>query len=605
MKISRFIQNNYHGLAAFIICFSIFLGLWSVWDDAPIVDEIPHIGSGYSYIEKGDYRLNPEHPPLPKDLAGIGAQIASWDDVTPFTTKNWLTDLNGQWDFGRFFIFNSGNDTDRIILYAKLPMFLFFLFSGILILKFASKLYGHQAAILALFLFALSPTVMAHSRFVTTDVPALFGLLLATYFFLRYLQAPTRKNLIWAGLAFGVAQLCKYSLFLLNPYFVLLGFVYGFVQTKKDLRSKITSGLFSLLHTVFIIVIGYLLVWLVYIPHTINYPADLQKEQTTKLLSTYGNRAIADPIVAISDKPILRAIGHYSTGMLMVVQRSLGGNDTYFLGEFTNQSWKKYFPIVYLIKEPLAFWILVALALIYSSMKCTMGYHRPKGSFIYWAWDESVTWIKNHFIEFAMWVWLAVYWYTSIRANLNIGVRHLMPVYGFTYVLLAGAIIRMMKDVKIKTFIYGNSIIIAILLGWYFIENMRVFPYYLTYFNQIAGGPQNGFKYAVDSNIDWGQDIKRLSFWMQDNHVDFIHLDYFGWSDQSHYLGNRFAWLQSTTYRSKKDFLRANPKGGYIAVSASFYMGLSLQPGKDYNWLPLDERVASVGNSIFVWHITP
>src|SRR3989344_6768553 len=213
-------------LAGVIISVAVILAITSVWDDSLIVDEIPHIGAGYSYVAKQDLRLNPEHPPLAKLLAGIPLLFLDLKQDS-FETKSWQNDVNGQWEFGRKMIYNSGNDADQIGHYAKLPMFLFFILAGILIFKWGKKLYGNSGALIALILFSFSPTVLAHSRFVTTDIPALFGIIFGTYFFINYLQKPSRQNFWLASVAFGIALLTKFSTFLLVPYFLILALIWG------------------------------------------------------------------------------------------------------------------------------------------------------------------------------------------------------------------------------------------------------------------------------------------------------------------------------------------------------------------------------------------
>lgn len=574
-------------LAKTMVVAALVLAITSVWNDSQIVDEIPHIGAGYSYIAKGDYRLNPEHPPLPKDLAGIALSFLSLNQST-FQTQYWIQDINGQWNFGRNFIYNSGNDAIKLIRVSKLPILLFFILCALLIYKWTAKLYGPGAALLAIFLFSFSPTIIAHSRFVTTDMPALFGTLLGIYFFVKFLENQGRKNFWLAVVTFGIAQLSKFSIFLLNPFFLVLALAYGVVHHGKN--ARLISKTF--ISTLLVIVLGYLLiVWPVYALHVRNYPPSLQKRDTIYHLGSYGNRLIADSVVWASDKPLLRPLAHYGLGVLMVTQRSVGGNTTYFLGEVKNTSWKKYFPIVYFIKEPLPFWILIFITVIYLGSHY-IGPHR---------WKYLIShWIKNYFSEFTMILWLAVYWYSSIKANLNIGVRHLIPMYGFVYILLSGQILKLYQSLntKIKTVFV---IFLATILGWYLFENLNIYPYYLTYFNQTVGGPSKGHLYVVDSNLDWGQDLKRLADWVNKNNIQKINLDYFGWADPSYYLKDKFIWITSSRYRNVQDFLIENPQGGYLAVSASFYMGSREKPETSYAWLDSYKPIVVIGNSIFVW----
>lgn len=594
-------------LAAIIIVSAVILAISSVWNDSPIVDEIPHIGAGYSYAVKGDYRLNPEHPPLAKVLAGLSLlSLRLNQDI--FNTSFWNQDINDQqWNFGRNLIFNSGNDAIKLVRTAKLPMLLFFILSAIIIFLWTKKLYGVKAALVGLFLFAFSPTVIAHSRFVTTDIPALFGVLFATYFFINFLKTASRKNFLLAVLAFGVAQLTKFSAFLLVPFFGILAVSWALTQKEKIINSVRYIFLVGA-----VIAGGYILVvWPVYALHTRNYPPELQKRDTAYHLVSYGNRTVADPVVWASGTPFIRPLAQYGLGLLMVTQRSVGGNTTYFLGEVKNVAWKKYFPIVYFIKEPLAFWAFALIVLITISAQVKS---------LRFKVQSLEYWIKNNFTEFAMLLWLAIYWYSSIKANLNIGVRHLLPTYGFVYILVAGRISELVKSLKPapsqaegfasglkvaskKLFFIIHFALFAI-LGWYLFENLRVYPYYLTYFNQVVGGPSGGYKYVVDSNVDWGQDLKRLTDWTGENNISKINLDYFGWADPYYYLKDKYIWMAAGKYKTAEEFLRVYPNGGYIAVSASFLMGTSKQPVDNYLWLNSYKPVAVIGNSIFVWHIT-
>lgn len=583
-----------------VIAFTSILAVSSAWNDVLIVDEVPHIGAGYSYVVKQDYRLNPEHPPLAKDLAGIPLSFLHLNQDA-FYSKPWVQDVNGQWEFGRQLMFNSGNNADLIKHVAKLPMLLFFILSAILIYRWAWRLYGETGALVALILFSFSPTVLAHSRFVTTDVPALFGVLYATYFFIRYLRRPTGKNMFIAEAVFGVALLTKFSTFLLVPYLGLLAVVWGWLHGAK-LKDRIRLAIGTGLNAVTVFIIGFVVVvWPVYYLNTYNYPADRQHRDTVQLLSTYGNRKYANAVVWMSDKPVLRAAGHYGLGLLMVTQRAIGGNTTYFLGEVSRFGWRYYFPVVYFLKEPLAWWALVIIAILAIIWQ-------SKGA--RFKLMNIGKWLHDHFEEFAMLLWLAVYWGASIKSTLNIGVRHLLPTYPFAILLVSGQAAWLAGHIKkeqIKKML-NISVVIAGLLGLYVFDSVRIWPFYLTYFNQVAGGPSGGHRFVVDSNLDWGQDLKRLADWVYKNNLPKIELDYFGWVDQAYYLKDRFIWLNSTRYKDAQDFVTNNRSDGWIAVSATFFegsAGLKESPKPiNYNWLKAYQPVTVIGNSIFVWHIT-
>lgn len=577
-----------------IIAVSVVLAIASAWNDSVIVDEVPHIGAGYSYLVKHDYRLNPEHPPLAKELAALPLLFLNLNQ-NAFQQKFWTTDVNGQWDFGRFLMFNSSNDADLIKHLVKLPMLIFFVLSAILIFKWSRKLYGDVGAYMALLLFSFSPTVIAHSRFVTTDMPALFGVLAASYFFLKYLNAPDRKNLIIASLVFGVALLLKFSTFLLVPYFLILAFFWGL---RKDFSFLVKT----IYRTILIFVIGFVVVvWPVYYYSSYNYPPQRQYADTVQNMLSFSNKKLANTVIWASDKPVIRAAGQYGLGLLMVGQRATGGNTTYFLGEVSNRGWHKYFPIVYFIKEPLPWWGLVVLAVLFLGWQTGKPSRQSFGRF--WGW------VNNHFTEFAMILWLVIYWTTSIRSNLNIGVRHLLPTFPFAIMLVSGQISRIINWARQA----GQKVLTAVILtvsfflSWQVLESLNVYPFYLTYFNQTVGGPSGGYRFVVDSNLDWGQDLLRLSRWVKQNDIQRIETDYFGWAGPVYYLGGSFVGLNVDKYAGREDFVARNQSDGWLAVSATFIqnsVGPKERPNaNNYLWLKREKPVTVIGNSIFVYRL--
>jgi hypothetical protein len=596
--------------AFIIITTAVVLSIASSWDESLIVDEIPHIGAGYSYLTKGDMRLNPEHPPLAKDLAAIPLLFLNLKQGA-FNTKFWQTDVNGQWEFGRNLIFNSGNDADQIRHFARLPILLFFVLSAVLIFKWARRLYGNAGAIIALILFSFSSTVIAHSRFVTTDMAALFGVFFSTYFFLKYLRNQTWKNLIIASVFFGIAMCLKFSTLLLIPFFLLTALIWGLL--KKQL--KIPAA------TILIFLIGFaVIVWPLYFLNTLNYPAERQKRDTQEILSrVYGESyekfsPTLNLVVWASDKPALKPLAQYALGSLRVLHQTASEpHNVYFLGDVLLYGSHFYFPVVYFLKEPLAWWGLVVISLLFLAWQ----FRNPVAGWVNRGWDFA----RNHFEEFAMILWLIVYWATSINSSLNIGVRHLLPIYPFAILLVSGQIARIIQNAKIKMQNdnakfkkfnprFSFSILIftfCILLGWYVVENLKTFPLYLTYFNQAAGGPSGGYRYVTDSNLDWGQDLIRFSDWVKKNNIPKIELDYFGWADQSYYLGSRFEWLWSKKYLNAEDFKAKNKSDGWLAVSVTYLQeseGPKEYPNHpNYLWLKSYQPVTIIGHSIFIYRI--
>ncbi|MFN7088816.1 MAG: ArnT family glycosyltransferase [Candidatus Paceibacteria bacterium] len=221
--------------ALFILSLMFFLMFFSAVGDSATMDELAHIPAGYSYLAFKDYRLNPEHPPLIKDLSAIPLQFLNLK--FPTDSPAWRDYINGQWDAGRIFLYESGNNADQIIFWARLPVMLLTIFFGWFFFKTIRGLYENKVGFLALFLFATSPTLIAHGRYVTTDVGAAFGFFFALMMFYKFLEKDNIKSLVIAGLSLGVVLLLKFSLFLLIPLFIIFGFFWIFLQHLEHIRA--------------------------------------------------------------------------------------------------------------------------------------------------------------------------------------------------------------------------------------------------------------------------------------------------------------------------------------------------------------------------------
>ena len=215
-------------ILALIIFASFLLTFNASLQESAIFDEVAHIPAGYANIKYLDYRLNPEHPPLVKALAALPLIFQKLN--FPLQGPAWQNDVNGQWQVGNEFLYQSDNNADKIINWARLGPIILSLILVISIYIWAKELIGGWWALLPAFLFAFSPTVLAHGHYVTTDIGAALGIFIATYYFIKLLFEPSRKHLIFAGLAFGIAQLMKFSAILLIPFFIFLLVVFVFLS---------------------------------------------------------------------------------------------------------------------------------------------------------------------------------------------------------------------------------------------------------------------------------------------------------------------------------------------------------------------------------------
>lgn len=554
-------------IAGLILLTMVVSSILTMRKDSAIVDEIAHIPAGYSYVEKQDMRLNPEHPPLAKVLTGL--PLAFLDLNQPFSDWSW----NGvnQWEQGWYFLYEAGNSADHILFWSRLPMLALTILVGLILFHWARKLYGAKTALFVLFLFAFSPNFLANGHWVTTDVAATLAFLLAIFFYDKFLKQSTRKNLIWAGLIFGTAQLLKYSAFLLIPMLAVLLIGRMIIKRKEINPWQFFKSQFWALIKIFLI--GFALVWLAYLIFYWKTPLGIEDKLINLSLPTVAQAPINAIFQKLAAIPVVSAFGHYLLGLFMVFAHTEGGHTAFLLGQFSRLGFKSYFPLAFLFKVPLPVIILILSSIVWLVIK------KFRGSEDAW----------NCFVFLAIPV---IYLAISIMGKLNIGIRHLLPTLPFFYLLIA----RFIQPV-----FYGNwswqRVVLVLFSIWYFLSSILVFPHYMSYFNELrlAFGLQK-YQILVDSSLDWGQDLKRLADYCQENNISEIKVDYFGGGVPSYYIPKAIDWHSKYGPVEK----------GWLAVSVTFYQMSKFygpQEGQpDYSYLDYVKPTAVIGDSILVYH---
>lgn len=585
--------------AIFLLLFAGALVLMSMAEDTVIVDELAHLSAGYSYVTRGDMRLNPEHPPLVKDLAGFAVLLWSKASHTPVVfpdqLPSWTKEADGQWRFGADFLYNFNvNTTEQILFAGRIPTVLTFLGFGGFLYWWSRRRWGVVTGVVAVSLYSLSPTFLAHARYVTTDVAAAAAFFFATIAFWRWLQHPTTRRLLVAGVVVGIAELVKFSLILLVPVFAIALIIWVALThwqepTRRLLRVTLTS--FGQYLVLLAIAFG-LVVMPVYVLHTRRYPVERQRIDAERTLAITEPNAAVDFVRWSVDKPVLRAVGHYVMGGLMVLNRSEYGSSTFFLDRVDNGGRWNYFPVVYFFKEPVPLHLLTAAVLTLTLVWIVVRVRRRQ---------LGATWARDHFLEILFFLVIASYWTVSMRSSLNIGVRHILPTLPFLFVLISRGLVLGLERLRSRPRwrIAGAAGVLGLLL-WQGVSVIRVHPSYLAYYNELAGGPEGGQHIAADSNLDWGQDLRRLAQFAKARGIQRIAVDYFGGGSVEHELPNI----------SERHRAEDGPVRGWIAISMTFLTFERGASGKDvvkppnrYAWLDPYEPVTTIGHSIAVYNI--
>jgi len=259
----------------------------------------------------------------------------------------------------------------------------------------------------------------------------------------------------------------------------------------------------------------------------------------------------------------------YFKGLALVVNHDYRGHLAYLNGQYSNFGWWYYFPEAFLIKTPLASLILIMIAL----MALALSLKNP----------------KSEKIRPGLWILLTssgLYFLWSLTSHINLGLRHIYPVYPGLFVLI-GIFLA-------SVFMHGHKIlkiIAVVFLGLYLATSIMAYPNYTAYFSEMAGGYKNGPKYLVDSNIDWGQDAKRLKQFMLENNIPFVCMSYFGQASLEYYQID-FRYLPT-----KDDPHEPESVNCVVAISITSY----LSEDGAYWWLKKYQPDESIGGSINVY----
>ena len=226
---------------------------------------------------------------------------------------------------------------------------------------------------------------------------------------------------------------------------------------------------------------------------------------------------ISHLIIFLNDHRLLPEA--YLEGLAILREASLQ-TPSYLRGEYSQAGFRSYFLWTFLLKTPLP-----AIAAIVAGIAL--------------AFYRRMSWARN--LAFLL-LPVAIGLFSLIPSHINIGHRHLLFVYPFLYVLAGGLANELSKKARTRWPIIAGAIaLLALSSSFVFYPLWRpqiIFPHYLAYFNELAGGPLNGWRSLADSNIDWGQDLPGLKAWLDRNNIREPVLPVLLWNGRSALLPN-------------------------------------------------------------------
>ena len=536
-------------------------------------DEIVHIPAGYYHLVAGKFQLNNEHPPLVKMWAALPLLFIQPNEATPSPGEVTGNFSEETWKYLDQFWPNNKDHFAAISFWTRTMMILITLGLGVLIFVYARGLFGARAAVLAVALYTLEPTVLGHGRLVHTDLPSAFVFLLFFSVLRYYLPARTLRRALLLGLVSGLALVVKFSMILLLPVLACLA-ITAFILAPRlqESRKKIAIHLALVVCAMlFVVNAAY------YFRSPPIEPADVRWVQT--MSAPAFNRWMTFFHLGSKVVPTYFLFGQYN-----VMLHNRDGHPTSLLGQYNTKGWWYYFPVAFAIKTSLPFLILSVAALAWALWAL-------------WKRDWRFLWLLVPF---------AIYAALSMSSRINIGVRHFLPAYPFLFIA-AGALLDRLLHVR-----YAHHLMVAVVVltfGWMSVEMLRAYPDYIPYMNQLASAHPHWW-YLSDSNVEWGDDARALAEYLRAR----------GETDVRGALSGGWGTLQLYGIRYHEIFPkpgRVTPETRYVAIGASFLNGSTIAvPSDEQGKLVSDaQRInylgeyrtrtpeATFGNSIYLYRV--
>ena len=416
-------------------------------------DEPAHIACGMEWIEHGKYQYEPQHPPLARVAMALGPYLMGVRAQNTPHQADYAIIVEG------VRILYSG-DYDKILSAARAGILPFFWVACAVVWFWGSRYFGRLEALTAVFLFTFLEPVLAHAGLATTDM-ALTAFLGAAFLTAAvWLEEPTLGRAALFGLCAGLAIVSKYSSL---PYFgaaavIALAWYWAKERRKADdLRKRLVQRLPGLGLAAAIVCVTIMAVF----------------------RFSWGDSGIAGPKLPAPE---------FFQGIRDVAKHNAEGHPGFLLGQRSTTGFWYFYAVVLAVKTPLAFLFLLGAGVMLVLRR---------GS------SYRMGWLPLAYAAGILGV--------AVFSHINIGVRHILPVYtGFSLVAGAGAV-HLLRIGKQRTW---AKYALPVALLWFGGTSLAAHPDYLPYFNELAGShPEN---ILVDSDLDWGQDYKRLATRLQE-----------------------------------------------------------------------------------------
>ena len=525
-------------------------------------DEPEHIAAGMSLVDGGHYVYDIQHPPIARAMLAVGPYLAG-------ARSQGKPGPDGRPE-GDAILYSDGH-YERYLTLARagaLPFLALLVVMGYL---WARQVVAPASALVAAAFVATTPAVLGHGALASLDVPAAATGLLALYAVALWLESGRLRDALWVGLTLGLALGTKLSALPFCGLGVLL--LWGLRRWERagraDARPPIHPWRWTTGILLGVLVIG-LVLTLAYGGRFV-YLTDKTQPFGHALWYLFGKtgtlRVWGESLFALF--PVPEAFPMMLGGIEALTVHNRSGHLSYLLGEVRTTGWWYFYPVALAVKTPLPF-----LALGLSGL----GFLARDG------------WVGRDARALAVpLLFAAILGFSMAISHINIGVRHLLILYPL---LAVGAAYLLAKAYGRARLLGGVSRVVTLsaVLALPLLELAivaRTGPDYLAYFNALAPDPE---AVLVDSDLDWGQDLRPLAVRLRALEVRSISLAYLGTADLDH--EGLPPWV----------LLKPDERAtGWVAVSAL----ARVHAPHRYGWLDRYPRRERIGASIDLYYVPP
>ncbi len=459
-------------------------------------DEPLHIVGGASYWRFNDYRLHHENGNLPQRWCAIPLVLAGWP-LPPVENPGWA--VSNMVSLARAYLFETGNPSWRMLVWARSFAAVWGVLVALLVYHWSRTLFGSGGAWLSLVFCLTDTTLLANAPLATSDTCAAFFFGWSTLAIWQMLQLPSPATAAVAALAVGGLFVAKFSAPLEIPVGLVLlaircwfGQPWEVVWAGRRRRVSTMTGLATV--AACLVVVGLTAWCTVWMAYTLRYEGMNPQAVPAGTWNPWGTLAAAAMELGGGKGRLLAWLGEHNVlpeaylyGMAYVLLAML--RQSFFCGDYSIAGWWSYFPFTFLVKTPLP--MLAGLAVL-------------PGLAVRWVHRPSVRSGERPWYPLApLLTLLAVYWAASVTTTLNIGHRHLLPIYPVVFVLLGSLPALTQARPGLRRLPWSLAACTALICLW-------TFPNYLSFFNGIVRRDE-AWHYLVDSNLDWGQEHSTIA----------------------------------------------------------------------------------------------